>query len=103
MGVEIERKYLVEREKWDMLKKPKGTHYRQGYILSDDTRTVRVRVSDKKAHLNLKGALSGFSRSEYEYEIPLNEGLEILKAFAKSSTEKIRYNIPFSWLCLGSG
>ena len=95
MGVEIERKYLVDHKKWAALKKPKGIHYKQGYLLNDEKRTVRVRVSDKKAHLNLKSAMSGFSRKEYEYEIPLEEGLEILDGFAKSATEKIRYEIPF--------
>lgn len=35
------------------------------------------------------------SRSEYEYEIPLAEGLEILKKFTTNGTEKIRYNIHF--------
>jgi CYTH domain-containing protein len=95
MGVEIERKYLVDHEKWRALKKPKGIHYKQGYILNDGKQTVRVRVSDKKAHLNLKSAMHGFSRKEFEYEIPLSDGLELFENFVKSSTEKIRYEIPF--------
>jgi CYTH domain-containing protein len=95
MGVEIERKYLVDQQLWSKLKKPKGIHYKQGYILNEDRQTVRVRVSDKKAHLNLKSALSGFSRKEFEYEIPHSDGLELFENFAKSSTEKIRYEIPF--------
>ena len=36
------------------------------------------------------------SRKEYEYEIPLDEGLEILNAFTTSGTEKMRYEIPFA-------
>jgi len=35
------------------------------------------------------------SRNEYEYEIPLRDGLEILKSFTTNGTEKIRYNIMF--------
>jgi adenylate cyclase len=95
MGVEIERKFLVDHEKWDLVVKPEGIPYRQGYILSDENRTVRVRVSDKKSFLNLKSKSSNLSRDEYEYEIPLQEGLEILRSFTTNGTEKIRYNIPF--------
>jgi adenylate cyclase len=95
MGVEIERKFLVDHEKWDLVVKPEGIPYRQGYILSDENRTVRVRVSDKKSFLNLKSKSSNLSLDEYEYEIPLQEGLEILRSFTTDGTEKIRYNIPF--------
>lgn len=96
MGVEIERKFLVDHEKWGQLDKPQGTHYRQGYILSNAGQTIRVRVSDKQGFLNLKSKVSYASRNEYEYEIPLQDGLEILDAFTKNGTEKIRYRIPFA-------
>ena len=95
MGIETERKFLVDHTKWEQLEKPAGIHYRQGYILNSKTETVRVRVSDKQAHLNLKGQATGISRKEYEYEIPLSEGLEILDAFAKSGTEKVRFCINY--------
>ena len=94
MGVEIEKKFLVDHDKWEKLDKPQGTHYRQGYLLSDEQRTIRIRVSDIKGYLNLKNALSNLSRKEFEYEIPLEEGLEILDLFAKNGIEKIRYRIP---------
>jgi len=98
MGVEIERKFLVDHDKWEKVSKPEGTHYRQGYIVADSGRTVRIRVSERKAFLNLKSrsGSSNISRSEYEYEIPLDEGLEILKKFTTNGTEKIRYNIQFA-------
>jgi len=95
MGVEIERKFLVDHEKWSKIEKPDGTHYRQGYILSDKEHTVRVRISDKKCWINLKSKSSNMSRHEYEYEIPLQDGIEILRSFTKNGTEKIRYRIPF--------
>lgn len=101
MGVEIERKFLVDHEAWHKMKKPDGVHYRQGYILNDDKRSVRVRVTDKHSYLTLKGSGdSHVSRKEYEYEIPVSDGKELLKAFTKSGTEKIRYRIPagdFTW------
>jgi CYTH domain-containing protein len=95
MGAEIERKFLVDHEKWGQLNKPKGTHYRQGYILNNEQQTVRVRISDKQGFLNLKSKVSQLTRKEYEYEIPLEDGIEILNVFAQSGTEKIRYRIPF--------
>ncbi|HEY9000029.1 MAG TPA: CYTH domain-containing protein [Mucilaginibacter sp.] len=95
MEVEIERKFLVDHAKWDKVEKPVGIPYRQGYMLRDEKQTIRIRVSDKKAHLNLKSKVSGISRKEYEYEIPLEDGLEILDAFTTNGTEKMRYVIPF--------
>jgi len=101
MGIEIERKFLVDHEAWHKLEKPKGAHYRQGYILSDDTRTVRVRITDMHGYITLKGSGNGgISRKEYEYEIPIADGKDILNEFAENGTEKIRYRIPngnFTW------
>jgi CYTH domain-containing protein len=93
MGLEIERKFLVDHEKWNKADKPAGIHYRQGYLLSNERETVRVRISDKEGFLNLKSKISQMSRNEYEYKIPLNDGIEILEAFTKHGTEKTRYNI----------
>src|ERR1700743_2527265 len=95
MGVDIERKFWVDHKKWDRLDKPQGIHYRQGYLLSNAGQTIRVRVSDKQAYLNMKSKVSQISRKEYEYEIPLADGLEILNAFTKNGTEKVCYRIPF--------
>jgi adenylate cyclase len=95
MAHEIERKFLVDHAKWEKVEKPTGTPYRQGYMVRSDKQTIRVRVSDKKAYLNFKSKVSELSRKEYEYEIPLEDGLEILRAFTTSGTEKIRYEISF--------
>jgi len=101
MGVEIERKFLVDHDAWHKLDKPPGTHYRQGYILSDDDKVVRVRVAGTHSYLTLKGrGANNVSRSEYEYEIPLTDGEELLAAFTKNGTQKIRYRVPykgFTW------
>ena len=101
MGTEIERKYLVNHDKWNQLKKPKGEHYRQGYVFNDDDRAVRVRVTEKKAFITLKrSGKSNMSRHEFEYEIPVNDGEQLLKIFTANGTEKLRYRIPagkFTW------
>jgi adenylate cyclase len=96
MGVEIERKFLVDHKKWAQLLKPAGTHYRQGYLLNDDLRTIRVRVTDQQGFITLKGATSGITRKEFEYNIPLEDGIAILDSFAVSEVEKIRYRVEFA-------
>lgn len=95
MGVEIERKFLVDNEQWKQLVKPVGKHYRQGYILSETTKTIRVRITDEFGYITIKGVTQGFSRKEYEYVIPVNEGAELLDNFAVSELEKVRYCINF--------
>ncbi|MDB5128812.1 CYTH domain-containing protein [Mucilaginibacter sp.] len=96
MPTEIERKYLVDHKKWEGLIKPTGKLYKQGYILSEERRTVRIRVTNDAAYITLKGASTGISRSEYEYTIPVNEGNEILDNFATSLIQKTRYNIEYA-------
>ncbi|HEK19303.1 CYTH domain-containing protein [Mucilaginibacter sp.] len=93
MGIEIERKFLVDHDKWSLVNKPEGDVYRQGYIVNDKDRTVRLRVTGTAAYITLKGGTKGIRRSEYEYEIPLADGIEILKDFTTSVVEKVRYNI----------
>jgi len=95
MAIEIERKFLVDHEQWRLLNKPEGKHYRQGYILSDDIKTIRVRVTDEHGYITIKGKTKGISRLEYEYTIPVNEGVELLNNFAVSELEKIRYCINY--------
>ena len=95
MGVEIERKFLVNPEKWDKLVKPESAHYRQGYLVDDDKKTIRVRVTDTQGYITFKGPTANFSRKEFEYKIPVKDGNELLDQFAESEVEKIRYRIEF--------
>jgi adenylate cyclase len=96
MPTEIERKFLIDHIKWNALAKPQGKVYKQGYILSEEKRTVRIRVTPDAAYIALKGAAKGISRSEYEYAIPIAEGNKILENFATSTVEKTRYNINYA-------
>jgi adenylate cyclase len=95
MGIEIERKFLVNHAKWAAVEKPAGKLFKQGYILSDDKRTVRIRVTNEAAYLTLKGSTTGISRNEYEYTIPIADGNEILNGLTVSSIQKVRYEINF--------
>jgi adenylate cyclase len=95
MGQEIERKFLVNHNKWKQIIKPKGQLYRQGYLLTDPNKTIRVRYTEEKGYLTIKGRSLGITRPEFEYEIPLDEAKELLDKFAASELSKIRYLIEF--------
>jgi len=96
MGKEIERKYLVDHEKWDKVDKPAGQLYRQGYLLTDPQKTIRVRLAGAKGYLTIKGLSVGATRLEYEYEIPLEEAKELLDNFSVAELSKTRYKINFN-------
>src|SRR5688572_10570117 len=95
MGLEIERKYLVDRNKWQLIDKPTGQLYKQGYILTDPTKTIRVRLTTDKGFLTIKGLSMGATRPEYEYEIPFDDAKELLDNFSMAELSKIRYKIIF--------
>jgi len=93
MALEIERKYLVDHKKWNELHKPSGKLYRQGYLTTDENKTIRVRLTDSNAHLTIKGKTKGATRNEFEFEIPLSEATQLLDSFTESELSKTRYEI----------
>jgi len=91
MGIEIERKFLVADESWRE-SASEGISYRQGYLNRSDRSSVRVRIGDGKAKLNIKSAELGSSRSEFEYTIPVTDAEQILDELcAAPLVEKTRY------------
>ncbi|MFI5230406.1 MAG: CYTH domain-containing protein [Gemmatimonadales bacterium] len=98
MAREIERKFLVRRDRW----RPNGTagtggtRYRQGYLSTDPARVVRVRTAGDAAFLTVKGTTVGTSRAEYEYRIPLEDADEMLDQLCLHPLiEKTRYREAF--------
>lgn len=63
----------------------------QGYISKSIRHTVRIRLTDKKAYITIKGPPHGFSRAEFEYEIPYDNGVELLKLCDGGIVDKTRY------------
>jgi adenylate cyclase len=93
MAIEIERKYLVKNDKWKPFVESEAIMM-QGYLASLTNVSIRVRVAKGKAHLNIKSATLGISRSEYEYEIPLLDGEEMLANLTTGSViDKVRYRV----------
>ena len=97
MGKEIERKFLVKGEEWKAA--AKGIVYRQGYLSSIKERVVRVRTIEDKGFLTIKGITKGVSRSEFEYEISVEDADTMLDDICeKPLIEKKRYKIPVGGL-----
>ena len=94
MGIEIERKFLVKKDKWAQVVKKERSLFRQGYILSDPQKTIRVRLTDSEAFLTIKGQTVGAARPEFEYRIPMEDARHMLDNFCISELSKIRYFIP---------
>jgi adenylate cyclase len=93
MGKEIERKFLVKNDEWKAA--AKGIVYRQGYLSSLKERVVRVRTIEDKGFLTIKGITKGVSRSEFEYEISVEDADTMLDDICeKPLIEKKRYKIP---------
>jgi adenylate cyclase len=93
MGKEIERKFLVDKRLWCNEGRPKRLV--QGYILSDELATVRVRIAEDKAYLTIKSNTNRFSRDEFEYEIPLEDAQNMLKLCKDFPVAKTRWTLDF--------
>ena len=92
MPLEIERKFLVLN---DSYKKEALSHSRivQGYICSDSKRTVRVRIRDDRAYLTIKSPTpeGGLPCNEFEIEIELEEGKQLMKICEPGIIDKVRW------------
>lgn len=93
MPLEIERKYRVTGEGWRAAISD-SNRMRQGYLNEPGRCSIRVRVADDYAELNIKAAVIGAARAEYEYRIPVEEAEAMLDDFcAHPPIEKIRHRV----------
>uniref|UniRef100_UPI003216E372 CYTH domain-containing protein n=1 Tax=uncultured Draconibacterium sp. TaxID=1573823 RepID=UPI003216E372 len=86
---EIERKFLIDIEKWQP--KSEGVKIIQGYLSVDKERVVRVRIQGDKAFLTIKGNQKGITRTEIEYDIPVDDAKVLFKMCLDYPIEKTRY------------
>ena len=96
MPTEIERKFLLRNDSWRR-SAVSCSLLRQAYahFQGNPHLTLRIRQTDDQAFLTLKGPVSGCSRSEYEYPIPLADAKNLLEEFCeKGQIEKYRYHVP---------
>ena len=92
MAQEIERKFLVldDSFKHEAFSK---SHIQQGYICSERGRTVRIRIKDNRAYLTIKGPSEngGLTRYEFEREIPLEDGQQMMQLCEPGIIDKTRW------------
>lgn len=93
MGLEIERKFLVNNDAWQ---RQDGTrsHIVQAYIALGEKAHVRVRIHDhQRAVLTLKSRAPGVRRAEFEYPVPLADARAMLPLRSGSLVEKTRTTV----------
>ena len=93
MAIEIERRFIVRSNNWKVNVKS-SQELQQGYLASDSQGwTTRIRIEDQnRALLTLKKQSSMISNYEYEYKIPIEEGVEILE-MTSTKIYKTRYSL----------
>ncbi len=91
MGLEIERKFLVKGEFRDQAYS--HSRIRQGYILTGNGKTVRVRLRDSRGYLTIKGPSdqAGLGRYEFETEISEQDARDLLRLCEPGLIDKTRY------------
>lgn len=98
MGIEIERKYLVDPKLLEMHRVESPKRIVQGYLTPHDGTTVRIRVvesatndGEDEGYLTIKGP--GLeSRLEFEYSIPVDDAKNMLENLSVSRISKVRWN-----------
>ncbi len=99
MGVEIERKFLVVGDEWR--ENGVGKYCRQGYLLNEPGRSVRIRMMGDEGFITIKGRTHGISKPEYEIGIPQKDAREILDTLCSDGQIiKTRYFVrygSFTW------
>ena len=101
MGVEIERKFLVEGDGWRAAVR-EVLPMAQGYIndmgamdRGEQKASVRVRIQGDAAFLNLKSRELGHTRQEFEYPIPVADARALLVLCVGGVIDKRRHYVEY--------
>ena len=92
MALEIERKFLVSSDAW-RAEVRHSESMRQAYLGGDGV-SVRVRIAGERALINIKQNRLGIAREEFEYPVPMDDGLRLMELGNGGRLEKIRHYIP---------
>jgi adenylate cyclase len=93
MPIEIERKFLLLNDDW-RAEASRSIAMRQGYLSEGGGRaSMRVRVEGALGKLNIKAAVAGAARAEFEYDIPLSEAEEMLATLCGGLILKRRHYV----------
>jgi len=93
MAIEIERRFLVASDGWRTHAND-GHRFRQAYLASSATNSVRIRVvDDMTAYITIKSGFRGLTRDEFEYGIPVSDALAMLTLRESSVIDKVRHSV----------
>ena len=96
MKREIERKFLITSNSF---KQNISSKYNivQGYLSTDPSRSVRLRISNNMGYLTIKGGASknGLSRLEWEKKLPIKEANELMTLCLANKIVKTRYKVNY--------
>lgn len=93
MNFEIERKFLVANDTWRN-SVSQSEKLRDGLIARFGEGKVRVRITNDKALITIKGPRAGLRRAEFEYEIPASDAEEMLNTLCdRPLVEKTRHYV----------
>lgn len=102
MAKEIERKFLVDAEKWKAFKRnihAEKASVMQAYIGRTEKQTSRIRIKQvgkqDKAYFTIKGNTKGITRSEFEYEIPVEDAKAMIAEFCDKYISKSRFTFSY--------
>lgn len=99
MGIEIERKFLVQGQAWRdeaerVVRMAQGYLNDLGAVESGRQRaSVRVRIAGDEAFLNLKSRELGHTRQEFDYPIPVADAQALLALCTGGVIDKQRHYV----------
>lgn len=89
MALEIERKFLPRDERW-RTQVARSVPMKQAYLGGDGV-SIRVRLAGDVATINIKQMRLGREREEFEYPVPLEDGLRLYDLAAGGKVAKTRH------------
>ena len=111
MGIETEKKYLVNFDEWQAISQCRNNdvritdykHLTQGYLKNGPDCYVRIRTtldgndsSNRAGFVTIKGPRVGITCAEFEYEIPYDDAQQLLE-LCPTTLDKIRHNVVDQW------
>lgn len=91
--LEIERKFLVDAQAWEIQPKGIPAIISQSYLLNTIEKTIRLRIKDKDAYVTIKGPTKGITRAEFEYKIPIADAQIMIDTFNLKVLTKKRFEV----------
>jgi CYTH domain-containing protein len=90
--IEIEARFLAYGDGW----RGQGTAVEiyQGYLATDETMAMRIRLAEGNATLTIKGTTRGLTRKEFEFALnDVQKAKKVIEEFCSHPIEKIRHTI----------